>query len=224
MPTRRQRERRQQRLEAAQRRIRQSEAPRGQAIDGEIVRLQDVPNWRTRPIVQYDRVTTRQQRLNGSLDHAQAETTRKLRALGYRGRIKRIKARECGGIVVADLRNRFLRSRDFDGRTKSETPTKAEFERFKRRFKVTYATIEDPDLPESEARRLQTIRGHVSRGAKPGRPKRRRGKYRRRLSIFEMATIGRLVTKGRSLAQIAAKLNRPRSSIQGWARHFRVLQ
>jgi hypothetical protein len=242
MGTRREHDRRRKRLEAARKRIRQTKAPRGRAIDGGIVRLTDIPDWTSRPIIQLDRVTTRQQRRNGSLDHAQNETTRKLRALGYQGRIKRIKsveqntvygprpglaradrlAQKCGGVVVADLRNRLLRPRSFDGSNESGVPTLREFKRFKKRFKATYATIEDPDLPESKARRLQTIRGHVSRDAKPGRPKRKRGQYRRRPSVLEIATIGRLISNGRSLAQIAAKLNRPRSSIQGWARHFRL--
>jgi hypothetical protein len=234
--TKRQRMRRKQRLEVARRR---NHDPRGKAIDGGIRKLTEIDGWQDRPIVLLDRVSTPAQRSNGNLDQAQAETTATLRALGYRGTIKRVKgvegsrilddrprllravelARERGGIVVAHFRDRLLRSKDFDGSLALETPTTAEFKNFKRQFKADFATLVDPDLPESEVRRMQTRRGHRSRDAKPGRPKRR--KYGPHYSTYDLARVGRLLERGFSLGQIARRMKRPRPTIQSWVNRLK---
>jgi hypothetical protein len=232
MLTRRQRQRRQQRLESARHREPQPDAPRGKAADGGIVQVTAVPNWQQRPIITLDRVSTREQRANGSLDHAAKETLRKLRALGIEPteRIKDVEtssirkprpslteairlARACNGIVVAEFRNRLLRGHD------KGVPTVGEFKRFKRLADgVCVATIEDPDLSESKVRAMQTKRGHRSRDAKPGRP---RTSYRPRATEADLAEVQWLRECKCSYGEIALELGRPRATIQSWANRLK---
>jgi hypothetical protein len=217
-------------LRRQQRREARAAAPRrGRAIDGGIRRLVDVPGHEQRPIIQFDRVSSRQQRANGNLRDAANETRRKLRALSIKP-TKRIAdvetssihkprpnlmeairlARACNGIVVAEFRNRLLRGHD------RGVPTVSEFKRFKQMTDgVDFATIEDPDLSEGTVRSMQTKRGHQSRDAKPGRP---RTTYLPRATADELAEVKWLRECKCSYGEIALELGRSRATIQSWVK------
>jgi len=211
------------------REARAAAAPRGRAIDGGISRLADVPGWQQRPIIQFDRVSSRQQRANGNLRHAANATLRKLRAIGLEpakaNRIADVEsssihksrpslmeavrlARACNGIVVAEFRNRLLRGHD------RGVPTVGEFRRFKQMTEgVCIATIENPDLSEGTVRAMQTKRGHASRNAKPGRP---RTTYQPRGTEAEIAEAKWLRECKCSYGEIALELGRSRPTVQSW--------
>jgi predicted site-specific integrase-resolvase len=234
--TRRQRQRRQQRLEAARQREPVPDVPRGKAADAGIMRLANVPGWRKRPVVVLDRVSTRKQRLKGNLQQAADETISRLRALRIkpvdhikvaerssvhakrRGLMRAVEAaRACNGIVVAEFRDRLLRSKD------KRVPTVEEFQRFRERVgDVLVATIEDPDLPESEVRSIQTKRGHRRRNAKPGRPS--RTTYQPRATEADLRKVKWLRECKCGYGEIALELGRSRATIQSWAKRAERLR
>lgn len=189
-----------------------------------IDRLGEVHEADPRPVVLLLRVSTPEQESAGNLTDQDTDVRRKLAAAGIResevvavvrgvesSRIHAGRpllelaigiARECGGRVVADSRDRFIRHVDSNNRVVEQAPTHADFKLLHWfAHGIPLATIEDPDGP---ARSKQIIRGQTAKGHTGGRPRKVRAKERRQDRI-ELAR--QLRNEGLSYRKISDRLN-----------------
>ncbi len=195
-------------------------------IGSEFIRhLPDLLAEGRKPVVAYCRVSSEKQKAAGNLDDEVTDAIERLRAIGItRGQglaavvqgvessriqddrpllekaIEEARIRE--GIVVATSRDRFIRSRGFDRRNKTEVPTIAEYLQLERMADdVALATLCHPDQP---ARSDQIKRGQAAKGNRGGRPKKRKWKQRR-LARIDLAR--KMREEGNSYQHIADLLN-----------------
>jgi DNA invertase Pin-like site-specific DNA recombinase len=120
-------------------------------------------------------------------------------------------AREHDAVLVATHTSRFVRNQRYQ-RYKT-LPTVEDFEQLVALVGgARLATVFQPD--RQEARGADTKRGHKARNAKPGRPKKRR--YGPRLNEFKRLRVRRLLREGKTLGDIARRMKRPKSTVQGW--------
>ena len=114
-------------------------------------------------------------------------------------------ARRKSAWVVAPMRCRLIRHRNFDGTHETEPPTIGEFQMLIEMANgVALATIIDPDSPPSVNRSFQTKRGKEAKGNPGGRPIERRDPFRARW----LPVARELHANGLSLQAIADEVKR----------------